>query len=384
MRVKYSSTRLYSQFYLGLSVTNRPQAAGHRFNHRNLIGASSDGLQNGKHMRIIKVRWVQVTAFVLCFPLVTLMAGCATTEPARYFQLDLKLNIDKKTYEVTYNWHCNEVMDGPNFGPGGILKARWVWSPPTYMVLRKVENGSVFLFSPPQYCGDDVAGLSKNEGNFRKEIIVVDSIFNPKVMEAYTQRRIKGTGQEVGIVSTKIRRLDKSAMDYIPSQEEAKAKILLSDHSHGYQSVSARIFPESIWKSDENLARPFSRAKGIMLSPLAPNENNQYNFFLGQRATRAIDFDWDAYTVPLFRVGNQWELTENSETHSALRFIVPDVMAMDKNAKYDIGRPPVAFVNYNGIQIEVQNSREIFDAERRLLIQFINEYRPYPWIGSQK
>jgi hypothetical protein len=328
-------------------------------------------------MGTAKSRFLRLMAVACCLPVIVGMPGCATSKSARYFQLDLKLAIDKQTYDIAYNWHCNEVMDGPNFGPGGILKARWVWSPYTYMVLKKLENGSALLFNPPQYCGDEVAGATK-------EVLLVDSLENPEVMEIFTQRRSKGARRDVVITSANVRQLVEPRVDYSSSAEEKKGKDLLESRSRGYQSISASVFPESIWKSDENLVKLFSRAQGILLAPIAQNEREQHNFFSINRMLLAPDFDWDAYTVPLFKVGGEWKFTERSTAASAFQYVAPDSTTTDKTRSYDIGRPPLAFVSYRGTLVEVQNSRQVFDAEKRLLIQFVNEYRPYPWIGQQK
>lgn len=335
-------------------------------------------------MGIVKSKLLPLMAVACCLPVVAGLPGCATSKPARYFQLDLKVGVDKQTYNVTYNWHCNEVMDGPNFGPGGILKARWEWSPSPYMVLKKLKDGSVFLFNPPRYCGDQISGSIGDRWIFEKEVLIVDSSENPGVMELFTSRRIKGADREVAIISADIRQFAESRVDYSFSAEETKEKDLLERRSRGYHSVSARVLPESIWKADENLVKQFSHAQGILLAPIAQNERDQHNFFSAHRVPLAPDFDWDVYTVPLFKVGGVWKFTDRSEAGSAFQFVAPDSAKIDNTRSYDIGRPPVAFVSYRGTLIEVQNSRQVFDAEKRLLIQFVNDYRPFPWIGPQK
>src|SRR5712691_6460658 len=84
-----------------------------------------------------------------------LMVGCPTLTPTRYYQFDFQLEIDRKPTDISYSWHCTEVLDGPNFGPGPPLTARWDVSPRTQVVLKRLTNDSVFFFRPARYCGEE-------------------------------------------------------------------------------------------------------------------------------------------------------------------------------------------------------------------------------------
>lgn len=329
------------------------------------------------------LKFARAVRFALLLLPIVLVASCATSSPTRYFQLDVQLEIDQIPYDVAYNWRCKEVLDGPNFGPGRILKSKWVQSLPTYTVLKKAKNDAVVLFTPPHYCGDDVEKLDSAEPFFTGGIIFVDSAIRPSSLEIYTKNRTKSDAHEVRIIFRKIRLLDKAVPDYVPSREEKVEKNILRENSHGYQTVLARIIPESIWKSDKQLAAEFQGAKGILLAPFSPDEKNQNNFFPGQDIL-GKGVNLDDYTVSLSKVGDQWEMTENSKTSFALRFMSLNVQNLEgKAAGGNIGNVQV-IVNYGGVMFEVQSSREIFDAKKHLLIQFVNEYQPYPWIGPQE
>lgn len=320
------------------------------------------------------------------FVLVIVTAGCATTEPTRYFQLDLKLEINNKPYDVTYNWHCREVLDGPNFGPGGILKARWEISPPTNVVLKKIENNAVFLFRPTLYCGNGTYGLGTDGSSFKPPITVIDSIINPTVMQIFTQQKTHGIRYDVFLKSGTIRRLEKSAPDYVASEEEKHLKQLLQDNSHGYYSVSARVIPESVWGKSDAVNQYFRNVNGIVIAPTPTGHNGRNNFFpVNWAGVFPLSEPEEAYTVPLIKSGNIWQSPATNDFGIAMIYYAqPESLAESSPKHYGIGSPPTATVDYDGTSIQVFSSQQIFDSKRKLLIQFINSYQPLPWIGNRE
>lgn len=328
----------------------------------------------------------------LIVPVVALITSCATPEPTRYFQLDLTVEIDKKPYDVTYNWHCREVMDGPNFGPGGVLKARWDIAPPTYVVLKKVENDSVFLFRPTPYCGNETYGLKTDGQTYNPPITFIDSARHPTLMQVFTQRTPHGLGHDVVVKSGTIRRLENSLSDYVASEDEKHLKQSLQDNSHGYHSVSARVIPETVWGKSDALRQYFKNAEGILIAP-TPTEirsnvvgrDGKNNFFPVDQAGVYPSSELDSYTVPLMRTDGVWRLSSlNKFAMAAIYVAQPERPAESGARRYDIGSPPEATIDYDGNSIQVLSSQQIFDSKRRLLIQFINSFQPLPWIGNRE
>jgi hypothetical protein len=329
---------------------------------------------------------------LLVLAIAALITGCSTPEPTRYFQLDLRLEIDKKPYEVTYNWHCWEVMDGPNFGPGGILKARWVWAPPTYAVLKKIEKDSVILFQPKPYCGDGAYEFGPDGKASDPPITLIDSARYPTLMQIFTQRTPHGLGHDVSVKSATVKRLINSSPDYVASEDEKLLKQSLQDNSHGYHSVSARVIPESVWGKSDTVRQYFKDADGVLIAPTPTKirsnivgSDGRYNYFPVDQSGIYPGADFDSYTVPLIRNDGFWRLPSlNNFSMASIYYEQAERPTESGARRYDIGSPPVATVNYDGTSIQVLGSQQIFDSKRRLLIQFINSFQPLPWIGNRQ
>jgi hypothetical protein len=307
----------------------------------------------------------------------------------RYFQMELKFEINNKPYNVTYNWHCRKVLDGPNFGPGFILKERWKVSPPTNIVLKKIENDAVLLFRPVLYCGDEKGADTEN---YNAQIMVVDSVINPKLMQIYTQRTTRGISYDVSLKSGMIRRLEKSASDYVVTEEEKHLKQLLQENSHGYHKVSARILPESIWGRSDDVKKYFSNTEGIVIAPMSSSirsdivgRDGRNNFFpVNWKGIYPLS-EAESPKVSLVQTGNIWRLPPNIDFGVAeIYYSQPDSSSENNPKHYDIGSPPTVTVDYDGTSIQVLSSQQVFDSKRKLLIQFINSYQPLPWIGNRE
>jgi hypothetical protein len=319
--------------------------------------------------------------------LMTCMAGgCATPTPVRYYRFDLSVEINEKAYEVGYNWHCTRVLDGPNFGPGGLLKARWEISLPSKLLIRDIGNGAIFIVAPPSYCGDDSdqTTIANSRDDF-PTIMVADSADSPTLIQKFARDKPVGLGYSVHIKASRISQLSSAVPDYDPSIEEKRVLRQLLASTSIYQSVWARILPEPIWARSVALSTYFEDATGIQVAPLPTHiqtnvvgQDGHNNFFpVDQKGVfPAQGFDYASYTVPLSKVGNQWILPLRREADQALTYVFDSPNSRpDGGDCARINSSPTAQVNYDETKVLVAASQQIFDSRRKLLIQLINSCR---------
>lgn len=337
-----------------------------------------------------KVKWQRRAALLIT----SLLTTNSFAFDSKYFQLDLKLEINSVPYEVKYNWHCYKTVEGPNFGPGNILQIVWKQSPPLYRVLKKIDDDAVFFFQPIPYCGKEYVLPVDESENFFPPVTIVKSVKDPAMMEVFNPNKTQGVDFRVTFQSGIIKQLDKSAPDYVATDEEKRLKQALEDNSHGYWSVSARILPAVLWEQSEALKHYFRNANGILIAP-TPSQlrsdivgmDGRNNFFPVDQAgvfpPRGLDIN--LYTVPLIKVGTVWQLSTAYNASFGMLFFAPSSTENDGKARrFDIGNPPPATVNYDGTLIKVLGSQQIYDSKRQLLIQFVNNYQPLPWIGLRE
>lgn len=304
----------------------------------------------------------------------------AAAEPDRYFQLDLKVEIDQVPYQVTYNWHCHQALEGPNFGPGGLFVPRWKQAPDLAQVIVRMTSESAFTFAPPPfYCGTESSadasaayGISSDGERYLPPINVFDSIARPEIVEVYKPSTTEGR-HKVSVRSGEIRRLNAPAPDYVESQVDAATNRMLRDPLRPYQYVIAWVSAESAWGTSDAIRRYFEHAADLVL---APRGTSQY---AGERGI--FDLKWTPF--------KQADLTEQPfktslrRTETAWSFANPSVetagffVRLPLAAAQPYQRPPVT-VDYFGRPIRVESQQEIFDPSRKLFIRFVSGTVPFP------
>ncbi|MFM0046947.1 hypothetical protein [Paraburkholderia sediminicola] len=296
------------------------------------------------------------------------------------------MEINQKAYNVAYNWHCTRVLDGPNFGPGGLLKARWEISPPSNLLIRDIGNGAIFIVAPPSYCGDDSDQTTiPNSRDEFPTIMVADSADSPTLIQRFVREKPVGLGYSVRIKAGRISQLSSAVPDYEPSIEEKKVLRQLLASTSTYQSVWARILPEPIWARSLALSTYFEHATGIQVAPSPTRirtnivgQDGRNNFFpVDQKGIFPPQgFDYASYTVPLSKVGDEWVLPLRREADQALTYVLGSPTSHpDGGDCARINPSPMAQVNYDDTRVLVAASQQIFDSRRKLLIQLINSCR---------
>jgi hypothetical protein len=300
----------------------------------------------------------------------------AKIEPAIYSQFDLRLEINQRLYDITFNSHCYKNIEGVNKGSG-----RWVIRPEGGLaVVKKMGDDSVVFFEANGACGDNVPRSKE----YLPTIGLMRSVTDALKIEIYTHRRNIGNGTTVNVKSGIVRVLNEVVPDYEHSEEEKRLMEVLKNKSHGYQSVSARIIPESIWQKSEGLSKYFENATGILTAPVPANlrsdivgRDGKNNFFPVDQSGAFRGVEYDLYTIPLRKDGPVWRLNAADSSQSALAFYA--LPPTEDGRGYTIGNPPPAVVDYDGVLINVLSSQQIYDSKKRLLIQFVNNYQALPF-----
>jgi hypothetical protein len=259
------------------------------------------------------------------------------------------------------------------------LKARWQISPSATPVLKELNGDSVMLFRPTGFCGDGTYGAGTDGKTFYPNLSVLDSADRPSRMQIFTPSKPLGLDYEIHFISGDIRTLDHEAPDSSPSAREKGLKQALRNSPNGYQSVFARVSTENIWSRSNDLVQLFKNAKGVLIAPIV----GANNFFPGTREAGMYAGDAERNTIPLRLSDETWRLLPNNDFKFAITYYA--VPSADKEGHpYDIGKAPLAVVDYRGVQIRVASSQEIYDSESKLLIQFVNRFQPLPWIGRRE
>ena len=309
-----------------------------------------------------------------------LLSACSfpTRTPSRYFQLDLSLEIEGKPYQITYNWRCTESSDFSE--ADARFHSRWNHYPVPHNAVKKISHDEALIFRPTGYCGDDGTYANETDGKtYLPDITVVTSISNPVAMHVFSSQRTIGDDMTLRLKSGVITRLDKPVPDYFPSEEEISLSGALSKNAHLFQSVTARVYPASVWTRAVNLREYFKDVTAVTAAPrngTRSDPSGRNNFFPAEHSGLPRD---DSYVVPLKKVGTEWRIDERDNHTSAYRFYISA-----EKAQWPRNNLPPALIVYDGVPIEVFDSREVFDPSRQLLMQFVNGFTELPKVGPQR
>lgn len=337
-------------------------------------------------MTKLKIKPISTKCALAASLMICMAIADATPNLVRYYRFDLTVEVNQKPYNVAYNWHCTRVLDGPNFGPGGFLKARWKITPSTKFLVRDIGSGAVFTVIPPNSCGNesDQTTVAESHDDFRP-VMVVDSVDRPTLVQKFVRGKAFGYGYVVHETVARISQLSSAAPDSEPSPDEKRVSQALLGSTGGYQSVWARVLPKAIWARSAALSAYLEHATGIQIAPLPTHiqtnivgRDGRNNYFpIDQRGVFPPQgFDYDSYTVSLRKAGDEWVLPPGQEADQALTYVL-DSSGLDASggdcARVNPSKP--ARVAYDQTQVVVAKSQQIFDSRRQLLIQFINSCR---------
>ncbi|MDR6495191.1 hypothetical protein J2797_005107 [Paraburkholderia terricola] len=304
----------------------------------------------------------------------------------RQFELNVVLLINREPHEISYNWRCTRIRDTANANQN----SPWTIFPRPGPVLKMLGAEAAVLVTAPNYCATGAQEAPENDPiPYSSPVMIVDSVTDPFTIQVFTENYYRGMGYEVLIKSESMRRIDSATKDYEFSKEELSFRETVSKGNIYFQSVQARMEPKSMWGNSEAAMQFFSDKKGIVVADTparietsVAGRDGAHNFFPFDRAGIKTGRNLDRFSVPLRKVGDVWLLQPTDDTTSATTYVrVADDSEQLAIRRYGISRPPPVTVRYEGVAVPVIGSQEVYDADRELLIQFINGYRPIKTLG---
>ena len=333
----------------------------------------------------------------------------AVAQPPRYFEWDLELVVDQKPYSFHYSWRCLDHLQWDESGRTfmGFFRG-WDQSIAMTRRVKRLDDNATLLFGPLNAaCWDDAFGTGGDDRRFQPSIAIIDDALHPSSMQLMNEPAIGDTlrdpvGNYVGVSHVvvikvqKYRRLSNRTPDYFPiSEEEKRIKQTLQNMPGGWQTVTAVILPESEWAKSDEAQRYFQGAKEILIAPPPASHRtdqvgdanafpvDQRSLFVEDQMPQPVD-KRPRFRVPLVKTGDTWRLpSEPISKDVTIWAAVPKTWGNGR-PPYQIGMPPPATIEYEGITRAIPVSQQIFDPKKRVLITFENEYRDLPWIGARE
>jgi hypothetical protein len=338
----------------------------------------------------------------LILGLLAILGGaCGITKSAphsaRYFLLDVHLVVDQKPVSLAYHWSCHQELQGegedlfliPLPASGKFVR---VWTSPDSQLLRaKLDaNTYVVLQSPgEEWCDQDFTGQRPLKDP-RVEVVSTSPLARIG-WEDFDADHDHTEDHKVTIESAVVTRLKRSAADS-PSQGEGFVQAV-NGLPIAYQSVTGSIYPSSVvtWWSPM-IVQYFQNTKGITLATPTTHKERQSR---GWEDRRFFDVDQSGGSqVILARDGRyqlsltksaqdgMWHLPPEPVDHHAgtQHFIMPYRFdAVTKQMGVMMYECPPVTVDYHGTPLEVRVVQQLFDADRQLLVTFVNHCDSIPW-----
>jgi hypothetical protein len=273
-------------------------------------------------------RWLAFIALFVC----PLEAGATDN-----FRYDLQLLVNDKPVNFHIPWRCKQELEGPNFGPGGLIRSVMKPTISVSWIARRIPSGAV-IFSPLRtYCVVEDSPVV-----YDPEILLVDNTNKPSSLQIFTRKAEVGSGYTVHIVTSSIVRLSRPEPDYAVTVEEREVMNAVRHSCSGYQGVFASIYPESNWGKSSVLSQEFSRFDTLSLGPFAHLDT--------------LDIK-SGVPISLVRVGNTWQLPSRiaSDRPAKVYFPIDGPRQTTDKLRADalLRRAPPTSVEIDGAQIPV-------------------------------
>jgi hypothetical protein len=296
-----------------------------------------------------RMRWALLALLLpLAFPV--------PAEAAEGFSYDLRLQVNDQPVAFHIPWRCKIGLEGPNFGPGGLLRSVMKPTVSDVWVARTISTGAVLFTKLRTYCQDapDYDPLP---------LYIVDSPTHPTLLQMFTRDRQIGLGYTVHVVASSIVRLSKAELDYSTSARERELMKSVRDSCSGYQSVLAITYPESTWDASEDLRQQFSRLATVTLGPF--------------QHLQALDMK-PRLQISLVRDGDAWRLPAQAPSENRADVYFPlqgPPQTTDKLRADGLLRPaPPVTVVIGGVGIPLdRDTQPVYDPQRRWFMRLLNE-----------
>jgi hypothetical protein len=313
--------------------------------------------------------------------------GCVPVPgSSRYFEHDIRANIDGRRYDFKQYFECSKSLDFSEADNG--LHAHWHRSGDGFST-ADIGNGRVLVYAVSGDCESDYQEIHAPSDTpmavySHDAVRILDSASSPQKLYVLT-----GTapGSSVKIEQESVKRLAHIEGGIGPHKAELALKELVRANQHGFQRVTVTVIPFAVWGAADAARQYFSRFKAVTVAKVgeAPPVSG--------RADALVRFPY--YLNRLYQKGSSGEIVglfESDAVYDGDTFKLNDspregvqiwYATNETRSAGNLAVTPVAVVNYKGTVFQVAQLQEIYDPETRNILQFSSWHAPYPWGGPE-
>jgi hypothetical protein len=321
---------------------------------------------------------------ILGFCLLALINGCVPVPGStRYFEHDIRANIDGHSYDFKHYFECSKSLDFSE--ADNELHVHWHRSGDGFST-ADIGNGRVLIYAVSGDCESDYQEIRAPSETpmavySNDAVRVLDSAKSPHKLYVLTGAV---AGFSVKIEQESVKRLTHIDGRVGPHEADLALKELVRDNQHGFQRVTVEVIPFAVWGAADAARQYFSQFKTVAVARVgeAPPVSGWPDSF--------VQFPF--YRERIYQKGIHGEVVGLNELDTAYNgeaFTVEDSSQAGVQTWYatretraaPLNNAPVAIVDYKGVVFKVRSLQEIYDPETKDILLFTNWYAPYPWGG---
>jgi hypothetical protein len=280
------------------------------------------------------------------------------------FRYDLELLVNDQPVDFHIAWRCYSGLEGPNFGPGGLILHRQKPTISAHWLVRSLPSGAAIISPLTAFCQEAPDANDAHDGkDYDAHILLIDNPSHPTSLQIFSKNGILGLGYTVRIAKSSIVRLDEPEHDYSINAEDNRVLKSIRDNCTGYQRVLAATYPESIWRKSQALWNEFYHFEKATSGPF---------YGLDQLVGES------GLSLSLVKSGGRWELPSNLPNGPPAEVYFPidgPRQTTDRMRGDDISRPlPPTTVKIDAVDIPVGPLRTpVYDPETHLFMYLVNQ-----------
>lgn len=278
----------------------------------------------------------------------------------RHIHVVTSLEIDGRRFTVENRFHCENLFSGPNFGPGGLIQTEWrPYGYLNWLVIR-LEDGSAVLVPGWQVCG------ATYQADWTARWI--NSVADPNWIESFGRGRLRGTRHEITSIQVNVDERPSEAPDTVQPADDAELWRRVFDPSRQFQRVTAFVSAESSLSEERKAA--FATSAGVTVAPQGADGRGRFHFQAGPTQASVGSYRSASVEVPLVYDGAEWRpldtpMKDSASMHRLLPLSTPGTQ--------NVGSVNPTTVRYRGTAFPLNAEQEVFDAESRVFIRFVND-----------
>lgn len=289
--------------------------------------------------------------------------------PPQFFQLNLVLEVGTEEAAIKYNWHC--------FSDSSISESDWKFHEHRHathaseFVLLNIGTDGLLFFPSPS---------CQPTNDYYPKLTLARSVSNPVTVEFYDRQRTSLDGFTVRIKSSVVKQVAVDIGDSTPTPEQIRRIHELDANSRGFQMMEARIWSESAWRKFKNLSATLQDIDQYIVAPSEPRKSNVsvgYAWFPFSDVTAVPN---ELVTVPMRKIGSVWVMGPK-EQNAALVGYTLNLPSEKIGKMHGFFNQPPSYIKYEGHDVLVNKLVQTYDPSKRVIIDFINDYREKPWVG---